>query len=94
MLKISSKRRRTQQQVKEDKERAAQKEAEQVAKDAEIQALQQQVKMLTEDAKTGELAADLMSQLVNTGLVQQTGEDSVVVHGSHGDKSFSASKKK
>jgi len=49
---------------------------------------------LTEDVKTGALAADLMSQLVNNGLVQQTGEESVIVHGSHGDKEFSASKKK
>ena len=49
---------------------------------------------LSEDVKTGALAANLMSQLVDTGLVRQTGEDSVVVHGSHGDKEFSASKKK
>lgn len=94
MLKISSKRRRTQAQIQADKEAAAQQEAQQQAKDAEIHALQQQVMQLSEDAKTGALATDMMSQFINTGLVQHTGEDEFIVHGSHGDKSFSASKKK
>ena len=94
MLKISSKRRRTQAQIQADKEAAAQQETQQQAKDAEIHALQQQVMQLSEDAKTGQLATDMMSQFINTGLVEHTGEDEFVVHGSHGDKSFSASKKK
>ena len=49
---------------------------------------------MQEQANSGVLANDLMAQFINTGLVQQTGEDQFVVHGSHGDKEFVASKKK
>ena len=43
MLKASSKRRRTQAQIKEEKEAAAQKEIDDEAKNEEIHVLQQQV---------------------------------------------------
>ena len=53
MMKDSSKRRRTQAQIKAEKEEALQKEVAEAEKDAEIQALQQQVMQLSEDVKTG-----------------------------------------
>ena len=37
---------------------------------------------------SGEAAADLMSQFINSGVVQQTEEDSFVVHGANGDQEF------
>ena len=46
MLKATSKRRRTQAQIKADKEAARQKEAAEAEKDDEIHALQQQVMQL------------------------------------------------
>ena len=94
MLKVSSKRRRTQKEIQAEKEKAAEQGAIDQAKDQEIHALQQQVMQLQEDVKNGELANDLMGQLVDSGLVQQTGEDTVVLRGNQGDKEFSASKKK
>ena len=38
----------------------------------------------------GKVAANLLSQCINAGLVSQTAEDAVVVHGSHGDRAFKA----
>ena len=49
---------------------------------------------LQEANKTGELATDMMQQFVGAGLVEHKNEGSFVVHGSHGDKEFSASKNK
>ena len=46
MLKASSKRRRTQAQIKEEKAAAAQRDANNMAKDEEILALQQQIVQL------------------------------------------------
>ena len=60
MLKTTSKRRRTQKEIKADKQRKLNKELEDAAKDDEIHALQQQIMQLQEDAKTGELATDMM----------------------------------
>ena len=94
MLKMSSKRRRTRAQIQADKEAAAKREADEDAKDEEIHALQQQLMQLQEDHKTGAVAADLMNQFINDGSVEMVGEDSFVIRGVHGDKQFSASKKK
>ena len=46
MLKMSSKRRRTQAQIKAEKEASAQKEAQNAARDFEIAQLKQQVQAL------------------------------------------------
>ena len=94
MLKTSSKRRRTMAEIKADKEAQLKKEQDEAQTELAIMALQQQVMELQEASKTGQLATDMMSQFIETGLVQQTGQDEFVVHGSHGDKQFSASKKK
>ena len=60
MLKASSKRRRTQAQIKAEKEAADERQSAEDLKDAEIHALQQQVMQLQEDVKTGHLATDMM----------------------------------
>jgi len=70
MLKTSSKRRRTMAEIRADKEAKLKKELDAAQKDIEIQTLQQQVMQLQEDVKTGALAANLMSQLVDNGLVK------------------------
>ena len=92
-MKDSSKRRRTQAQIKADKEAAQQKEAEQAQKDAEIHALQQQVMQLSEDVKTGQLATVMMQQFVESGVVEHDGGDDFIVHSSQGEKAFSSKKK-
>ena len=81
-------------EARAEKEAKLKKEQDEAQKDIEIQALQQQVLQLQESHKTGQLATDMMSQFIENGLVQQTGEDQFIIHGSHGDKEFSASKKK
>ena len=45
------------------------------------------------DHQTGKIAADLMSQFIETGLVEQAEDAEFVVHGSHGDRKFSSKKK-
>ena len=49
---------------------------------------------LQEDAKTGELATDMMQQFVGAGIVEHQEGGSFIVHGSQGQKEFKASKKK
>ena len=86
MMKITSKRRRTQAQIKADKEAAEQKEAEAQNKQLQILQLQQELHQLRQDHETGKVAANLMNQFIENGLVQHNGDDSFVVHGSHGDR--------
>ena len=93
MLKASSKRRRTQAQIKEEKAAAAQRDANDQAKDEEIHALQQQILQLQDEAKTGAVANSLMSQFIENGLVEHKGDDNFVVHSSRGDHAFSSKKK-
>ena len=40
--------------------------------------------------QNGKAASNLMSQFINAGLVQQTSDDSFIIHGSHGDRDFKA----
>ena len=93
MLKISSKRRRTQAQIKADKEAAEQKEVDAQNQQVQILQLQQELTQLRQDHETGKVAANLMNQFIENGLVQHNGDDSFVVHGSHGDREFSSKHK-
>ena len=70
MLKTSSKRRRTMAEIRADKEAKLKKEQDAAQKDIEIQALQQQIQQLQEANNTGALATEMMSQFIETGLVQ------------------------
>ena len=89
MMKISSKRRRTQAQIKADKEEAQRKEVAAQNQQLQILQLQQELAQLKQDHETGKIAANLMNQFIENGLVQHNGEDSFIVHGSHGDREFS-----
>ena len=90
LLKAGSKRRRTKAQIKADKEAEAKQEAEAQARIARIAKLESDLNALETQANQGKAAADLMSQFINAGLVQQTSDDKFLVHGSHGDRSFQA----
>ena len=94
MLKTSSKRRRTMAEIKAEKEAKLKKEQEAAQKDIEIQVLQQQVLQLKEANKTGELATDMMQQFVGAGFVEYKEDGEFIVHSSHGEKQFLASKQK
>ena len=94
MLKVSSKRRRTQAEIKADKEAKLKKEHDEAQKDLQMQVMQEQIRQLQENMKTGALATDMMQQFVSAGLVEHKDEDQFIVHGSHGDREFKASKQK
>ena len=70
MLKTSSKRRRTLAQIKAEKEAAEQKEADIQAKLAMVEELQHQVQALQQENETGKAASNLMSQMINRGVVE------------------------
>ena len=69
MLKISSKRRRTQAQIQAEKEAAVQKERDIEEKLAMMEAMQQQMAQMQADLETGKVAANLVHQLINAGEV-------------------------
>ena len=93
LLKDSSKRRRTLRQIKADKEAAEKKEQDAQNQQVQILQLQQELAQLRQDHATGQVAANLMSQFIENGLVQHDGDDKFVIHGSHGDREFSSKKK-
>ena len=52
--------------------------------------MQQQLQMLQHEVETGKVANDLISQFINTEMIQQTGENEVIVPSAEGDKVFRA----
>ena len=88
MMKISSKRRRTQGQIKADKEAAAQKDAEDRAKQAELEQLKQQVMQLQQENVNGKVATNLMSQFIESGLVHHGEGDEFTVQASGSPSKF------
>ena len=69
MLKMSSKRRRTQAEIKADKLAAQQKESITQTQQVEIEQLKQQLQQLQQENATGKIASSLMSQFIDSGLV-------------------------
>ena len=68
MLKAGTKRRRTKQQVKDDKARALLEEAENHRKLAQLAELQARVGMLEHEADQGRAASQILSQMINSGV--------------------------
>ena len=71
-MKANSKRRRTNKQIRIDKEAARQKEEETERKLSQFNDLQAQVERMQQQMNNGEAAANLMSQMINAGVMQQT----------------------
>jgi hypothetical protein len=90
MLKVGSKRRRTKAQIMAEKEEEEKQNAEQVIKLASVNQLEDRINQLENQVQNGKAASSLMSQFINAGLVQQTSDDSFIIHGSHGDRDFKA----
>ena len=88
MLKMSSKRRRTQAQIKADKEEAANKEAQAAAQSFEIAQLKQQVAALQQENQKGTVATNFVGQLIDSGLVNQGDEGEFVVQPSDSPSKF------
>ena len=90
MLKMSSKRRRTQAQIREEKEAAAQKSAEEQVNLSQIQELQQQVLQLQQENEAGKVATSLMGQFIDSGLVNQEGNGEFTVQAQSSPSKFKA----
>ena len=90
MLKMSSKRRRTLKQIREEKLAKEQEAAEMEDKLQQFEQMQQQLQLLQQESETGKMANSLMTQFINAGLVEQTGDDEFIVNQSPGDCKFKA----
>ena len=88
MLKASSKRRRTKAEVKADKKAELDRENEIRTKFARLEQVEMQLAHTQQQANDNRDAAVLMSDLVNSGVVKQTGQSSFVVQGREGELNF------
>ena len=82
MLKAGSKRRRTKRQIEADNKEELAKENEYRSKVARLEMIEQQLQATEEKARNNRQAADLVSDMINAGVIQQEDENSfVVAHG-------------
>ena len=90
MLKMSSKRRRTLKEIRDEKLAKEQEAAETQAKLAEFENLQQQVMQIQQESESGKMANSLMNQFINAGLVKQIDENEFIVNSSPTESKFKA----
>ena len=88
MLKASSKRRRTKAEVKADRKDELDRENEIRTKFARLEQVEMQLAHTEHQANVNKVAAVLMGDLVNAGVVKQTDQSSFVVQGREGELNF------
>ena len=88
MLKASSKRRRTKAEVKADTKAELDRENEIRTKFARLEQVEMQQAHTEHQANVNKVAAVLMCDLVNAGVVKQTDQSSFVVQGREGELNF------
>ena len=88
MLKTESKRRRTKQQIEEDKQTELAKENAMRTQLAQIQEMQAQKDQAEQAAHSNRSAAILMSDLINAGIVKQLSSSSFIALGPKGEQQF------
>ena len=88
MLKAGTKRRRTKQQIKEEKARVLLEEVENNRKLAELAELQARVGMLAHPASQGKAASEILSQMISSGIAAQAEDSSVIVNAANGEHRF------
>ena len=88
LLKAGSKRRRTKQQIEDEKAAEMLEEQRSKAKLMEYNTLQAQVKAMESEKSHGDAAIDLLKQFVATGFVVQDEEGKFVVPGISGERKF------
>ena len=74
--------------LKAEKEADARREAETKARLAEVEQLKQQVMQLQQENQTGKIASNLMSQFIESGLVQHEEGNEFTVHASGSPSKF------
>ena len=88
MLKTTSKRRRTKQQIEEDKQEELAKENAMRTHEAQVQELQAEKEQAQQAANSNRSAAILMSDLINAGIVKQVSGSSFIAQGPNGEQQF------
>ena len=79
MLKAGSKRRRTKREIEEDKQEELDKENEYRSKVARLEMIELQLQASEEQVRVNRQAADLVSDMINAGVIQQESENTFVV---------------
>jgi len=85
-MQVGSKRRRTQRQIEEDKQEEVRKEAAAAGAVVELANLRSQIRALEQQVSNSKTAANLLSQMINAGHVQQDSETSVILQTQDGQQ--------
>ena len=88
MLKAGSKRRRTKRQIEADEAEELAKENEYRSKVARLEMIEQQLQATEEQARVNRQAADLVSDMINAGVIQQESENTFVVANNNQEQRF------
>jgi len=88
MLKVGSKRRRTKAEIEDEKEQEALKQQKLESDLQELANLRGRIQEAEEQANTNKAAAELMSQMINAGHVQQDAQDQVIINAAAGIQRF------
>ena len=88
MLKVGSKRRRTKAEIEDEKEQEALKQQKLESDLQELANLRGRIQEAEEQANTNKAAAELMSQMINAGHVQQDAQDQVMINAAAGIQRF------
>ena len=88
MLKAGSKRRRTKRQIEADEAEELAKENEYRSKVARLEMIEQQLRATEEQARVNRQAADLVSDMINAGVIQQESENTFVVANNNQEQRF------
>ena len=88
LLKAGSKRRRTRQQIQDEKEAEEREKLRSKAKLDQYDALQAKVKTMKSEKSDGDAALDLLKQFVSTGFVTQDEDGNFTLPGVSGERKF------
>ena len=88
MLKAGSKRRRTKREIEEDKQEELDKENEYRSKVARLEMIELQLQASEEQVRVNRQAADLVSDMINAGVIQQESENTFVVANNNQEQRF------
>ena len=88
LLQSESKRRRTKQQIKVEKEATLIKEQQDAAKLAQYDVLKGKVQLMEEEKRNGDAAVSLLKQFIETGFARQDDEGAFILPGLSGEKKF------
>ena len=88
MLKAGSKRRRTKREIEEAKQEELDKENEYRSKVARLEMIELQLQASEEQVRVNRQAADLVSDMINAGVIQQESENTFVAANNNQEQRF------